>query len=131
MSINVAAAMAAIGTALDGITTLNVFAYIPDSVTPPAAAVGYPDELTYDNTMQRGTDRATFPITVVVGIVHDESTVAAASAYMAGDGTVTTSVKAAVDAIGPGVRVTRALTMPLVYSGVEFLGVQFEVDYVA
>lgn len=129
VSINVAAAMDAIGTALDGISTLNVFAYIPDSVTPPAAAVGYPDEVTYDNTMARGTDRATIPVTVVVGRVHDESTATALAAYMAGTGS--SSVKAAVDAIGPGVRVTRAITIPLVYAGVEFVGAQFEVDYVA
>lgn len=131
MSINVSTAMDTIGTALAGITTLNVLDYIPDSVTPPAAVVGYPEELEYDNTMKRGTDRATFTVTVVVGQAHDQSTRDLLSGYMRGDGSTSTSVKVALDAIGSAVRVMRARTVPMLYAGQQMVGAVFDVDYVA
>lgn len=128
MSVGVQAALTAIGTALDGIDGLRVFAYIPDSIVPPAAVVDV-EEIVYDHTMGRGTDRATFVVTVAVGKAHDRSSHVAVTTYLEGSGAK--SVKAALDAIGPAVRVTDARKSIVLFASQEFLGATFSVDYVA
>lgn len=130
MAMDVNTVRATIGTALEAITGLRVFHYIPDSAVPPAAMVGMP-ALDYDDTMQRGKDRAVFPVTVVVGKAHDRSAQDKLGTYMSGTGAATTSVKAAVDAIGPHVRVQRAEARPIILGAQEFLGATFDVDYIA
>lgn len=128
MSVNLATALTAIETALDGIDGLRVFKYIPDSISPPAAVVDI-DTLEYDNTMARGTDRVTFNVTVAVGKAVDRAAHAAVTTYLEGSGA--TSVKAAVDAIGSHVQVMRARKSIVIVAAQEFLGATFEVDYVA
>lgn len=53
---NLAAVMDELGAALGTIPGLRVFPYWADRITPPAAVVGWPDPLTYDATMRRGSD---------------------------------------------------------------------------
>lgn len=129
MSIDVAAAWSALGDAVGTITELNVFDFVPDSLQPPAAVVTL-QEINYDNTMARGTDRALFRIYVAVSSVHDESSRDALAALLDGTGG-SSAVKAAVDAIGPEVRCMKGVIQTLGEAGQQFLAAVFDVDYVA
>lgn len=126
MSVDLVVARAAIGDALGTIAGLRVFPYVPDSVSPPAAIVEW-DTIEYDNTMGRGTDRVTFNVTVVVGKAHDRAASIAVDTYAEG----TAAVKAALDAVGPHVRVERVRKTTIVIAAQEFASATFEVDYVA
>lgn len=75
--IDLAATMDAIAANLEQITGLRVLAWPAESCAPPAGIVGYPEEIHYDETFNRGADRATFPIWIVLG---ENSTLAARDA---------------------------------------------------
>lgn len=131
MSLNLNTAMDAIGTALAGITGLRVSDYPADSVAVPAAIVAWPDEIEYDHTHARGTDRAVFKVHVMVGKVSDRASRDAINAYTNGAGTASTSVKTALDAMGAHVRVAKATYSVMAVAGIEYLTATFDVDYVA
>lgn len=129
MSMDVGAAWDALGQAVGTITGLNVFDFVPASLQPPAAVVTL-QTVTYDNTKQRGTDRALFRIYVAVSSVHDESSRDALAAYLDGAGGAS-SMKAAIDAVGPEVSCMKGEIQTLGEAGQEFLAAVFDVDYVA
>jgi len=74
--------------ALEGVTGLRVFAYWPDSVAPPAALLGWPVSGSYDQTMARGLDRMSVPVTVVVSRADARTARVAVSQYVDGDKSV-------------------------------------------
>lgn len=65
------------------------------SPTPPASLVSYPETGTFDLTYQRGMDRLTIPIVVIMGQVKDRATREQFGAYTAGSGA--RSVKAVLE----------------------------------
>src|SRR5687768_1669543 len=93
---NLSDVMDEVAARLGAIKGLRVFAYPADSLSPPAAAVLYPDGITFDETYGRGMDRLTLPVLVVVGKPTDRSTRDRIAAYCDGSGPA--SVKAAVEA---------------------------------
>lgn len=130
MAMNLNTAMDTLGTALAGITGLNVYDFQADGVADPAAIVALPEELVYDHTHGRGTDRATFPVHVFVCKADDRTARDLLAAYCDGTGGVTASVKAALDAL-PGVRVIKATFSVIPMAGVDYLAATFDVDYLA
>jgi hypothetical protein len=79
--------------------TLNVFAYPPGSVTPPAAVITYPDRIDLGVTYQGGMSRIeSLPVVVVVGKVSDPDARDTIAAYVKGSGA--SSVPAILEA-GP------------------------------
>lgn len=126
MSVSLADAIDDVGDALGGIDGLRVFKYIPDSVSPPAAVVDI-EEIVYDNTKARGTDRVTIVVTVLVGKATDRAAHTQVHAYMEG----TSAIKTALDAIGSHVRVTGVRKGTVTMALQEFLGATFDIDYVA
>lgn len=53
-------------------TKLNVFAYPPADVKPPACVVSYPEQIVYDESYGRGYDRVSgLPVILVVGKAND------------------------------------------------------------
>lgn len=132
MSLDVNAAMDAIGAALSTISGLRVFDYPADKVTPPAAVVDL-EAVDYDEATARGADRATFKVYLVVGSVVDRTSRDALHGYLNGAGTGSTSVKAAIDAIGGHrVRVMRAeKTAVTVAETLYRAAAVFDVDYIA
>jgi len=128
---DIEAVMDEMATALRTIGSLQgrTFAYPPDSVTPPAALVGYP-EIDYQQSYQRGLDILKFPVWVVVSTNTDRAARAALGPYLAGSGS--TSVKAAIDggtytecdvAVVTDGRVTSVRI-----SDIEYLAAEFTVD---
>lgn len=131
MAINLNTVMDALGTALGSVTNLRVYDYQADAIAVPAAVVGLPDELTYDNTMARGTDAATFPVHLMVGKVSDRAARDKLAGYCDGTGAASVSVKAALDALKPAARVQSVSFGTVTVGGIEYLAATFEVHYVA
>lgn len=126
------AVMDDLGAALATIDGLRVFAYWADRITPPAAVVGWPDPLTYDSTLRRGSDAITVPIMVMVGRADARSSRDQLAAYA--DGAGASSVKAAIEAhpatAYDSARVVRAEFDAVVISGVDYLAATFFVDLI-
>lgn len=131
MALNLNAALDALGAALTGIAGLRVYDFEADSVAVPAAVIEW-ESVDYDATKARGLDRATFRVHVLVSKVSDRVSRDAIGAYVNGAGPASQSVKAALDAMGSHVRVTRAEYSRFVtVAGLEYKSATFEVDYVA
>jgi hypothetical protein len=64
----------------------RTFEYPPGSVHGHAAIVTYPDDYTFDAAYQRGLDRMTIPVWIVVGRPTDRSTRDLLSKYINGSG---------------------------------------------
>ena len=92
---NLANVMEAISDRLDTIAGLRCFAYPPGTVTPPAAIVSYPEDITFDETYGRGMDRMSLPVVLVVGKVSDRTARDRLGAYC--NGTGASSVKAVLE----------------------------------
>lgn len=122
---------AGLGTALDTITGLRVFDYVPDSLSPPAAVVE-PLEVDYDEAMRRGLDFYRAFILIIVGRMSDRSSQDRLDAYVAGSGA--SSVKAALEAdksLGGAcstLQITSARPREVVVSGVNMIAYRFEVS---
>jgi len=94
---NLADVMDEVAAQLDTIAGLRVFAFPPDSLSPPAAWLAYPSDYTFDATYGRGADEINnLGVVVVVGKVSDRSSRDQVGAYA--DGSGAKSVKAVVEA---------------------------------
>lgn len=129
---NLADVMGEVGDALETIEDLKgrVFRYPSDNVAPPAAIVGLPDEITYDETYGRGSDRLSVPVFVLVSRADMRVAVETLAAYC--DGSGFQSVKAAIDnhdyTACDTVRVASATFDVVPVAGVEQLTVEFILD---
>lgn len=100
------------------------------TVNPPCLVVGYPTELRYDETYQRGSDRATFPVWVICGKVDARTTRDAIAVYIGPDGAA--SVKTALDGDLGGAcqscRVVSATIEAANIGGIDYQAVRFDLD---
>lgn len=129
---DLAAVMDEVGTALARVPGLRPFPYSVDAITPPAAVVGWPDEITYDSTMGRGMDTITLPVYVLVGRVDQRSARDVLARYL--DGGNPGSLKAVIER-GPhvafdSVRVVKADPQSLTSAGVDYIGAVLELNIV-
>ena len=122
--------MAAIGTRLDTIAGLRVYDFPSDHITPPAAVLAYPDEITYDATYARGMDRMTLPVLVMVGKANDRA--ARNNLVEYADGSGAKSIKAVVEAgtytAFDTVRVVRVEFDVVRIAGVDYAAALFDLD---
>ena len=127
---NVAAVMDQLAAQLDTISGLRVSAFIPKTVTPPQAIVGFPETYTYDAAFGRGSDAMTVPVYVLVGAVSDRTARDRLAAFM--DGSGASSFKAVLRAGAYTAfstqRVKQVTTDAFAVNGVEYLGAMFSVD---
>lgn len=129
---NVQEVLDELATKLDTIVGLRVFAYAPDDVPVPAAIVGMPEDIQFDQTYGRGSDEMTLPVWVLVALIADRASSKELAAYLNGSGTK--SVKTKLDSKANNtytkcdtVRVTTAETGPIDYAGVRYFGAEFTV----
>lgn len=133
MGLALPAVMDGLGAAL-GTLFARVFDYPPDSVSPPAAIVGYPTVWSYDATYRRGRDTAVFPVTVVVGKVSDRASRDVLAPYVTGDGA--SSVKVAIEAdrtlggAAGSCSVRGAEFATVTIAAVEYLAASFDVEVI-
>lgn len=128
---NLAAVMDELAAELDTISGLRVYAYPPDNVAVPAAVIGYPEEITYDVSMGRGTDHMVIPIFLLVGRLTDRTARDHLAPFMAGSGA--SSIKGVLRAATPfvamsSVRVASATVEVVTMANVEYLTAVFTVD---
>jgi hypothetical protein len=121
-----------LGAALETIDGLRVFPYWADKITPPAAIVGFPESLDFDETMGRGLDRMDIPVIVLVARRDGRSTRGRLTRYVAGSGDE--SVKAAVEGYAAtayqSARVERVEFGAATVAGIEHLSATFSVDVI-
>lgn len=124
------AVRAGLAAALDTITGLRNFEYVPDSLTPPASVVE-PLEVTFHRAEQNGLQEYRAFVLVILGRMSDRSSQARLDAYVAQSGA--SSVKAALETdktLGGACAtlvVTNATPREVVVSGVEMIAYRFEV----
>lgn len=83
-----------LATRLATISGLRTSATLPDQPQPPQAVV-YPDRVTYDTALGRGSDEYTFVVLVIVGRIAERTAQTSLDAYCNPSGS--TSIKAAVE----------------------------------
>lgn len=125
---NLSGVMDEVGQALESIPGLRVFPFDVDRVTPPAAIVGYPLEISYDMTAGRALDGMAVPVFVLVSRTDQRSARDSIAAYLDGDGP--RSIKKAIDGYTftacNTVRVTKATPEYMTIGGTEYLGAVLE-----
>jgi hypothetical protein len=128
--VNLSGAMDELAAALDTIDGLRTYSYAVGRINPPAALVTWPEEIIYDQAMQRGADSMTLPVLVLVGGVDARSSRDLLGAYLAGAGPY--SVKAAIDGYSyielDSARVSTAKVDTVTVADVEYLGALFDVE---
>lgn len=128
---DLAKVMDELGVALDTIEGLRVFPFWADKITPPAAIVAFPEQITYDTAMRRGGDQMEIPVTVLAGraTVRTARDVLARLASTAGAGAVKPAIENHQTTAWDSVRVTRCSEfLGVTVASVEYLGATFYID---
>lgn len=109
---DIAAVMDAIANTIkEGGVMSRVYEWPAESVTVPCAVVGYPeDDIEFDMTFARGSDRAEFRLYLLVGKATDRTARDRLSALIAG----ARGIKAVIDGdLGGAVQTARMTTMKI------------------
>jgi hypothetical protein len=129
---NLGDVMDEIASQLGTIKGLRVSAHPVGTITPPAAIVAWPEDLDFDETYGRGTDRMTLPVVVLVAKPTDQTTKVAMGAYCSGSGA--RSIKAVLEvgtyAAFDSVRVTRVDFDVYTVAAVGYLAAIFNCDII-
>lgn len=127
---DIANVMQQLADRLDTIADLRINNGPADQVQVPAAVVGLPDTLTYDQTYGRGMDRLELSVVVLVARVSARNANKQLAAYAAGSGAK--SVKAVLEGgtytAFDTVRVMRAEFDVITVAAVDYLGATFTLD---
>ena len=133
MTITISALRAGAQTQLDTVSTFRtIYDYVPDTAPPTPSAIVGNVSLEWDEAMQRGLDRATFSVYVVVSRMAERSGQDTLDSLLAGSGAG--SVKTALEAGGnlngscSTVRVTTATPISITMGGVDFFAYEYEVE---
>jgi hypothetical protein len=111
----------------------RAFGYPPNALVPPAAVVGWPDEINYDLAMGRGAWSVKFPLLIVVGKSDVRSARDAISGYL--DSSGPSSVRTALDrgsahSAYDSVLVLPSHVGPVTIAGIEYLAALWDVEVV-
>lgn len=129
---NIADVYSELAAQLDTIPGLRVYAYPPDQVQVPAAAFAFPDNPAFDLTYQRGGDRLTVPLHVLVSGAVDRLAVEELGRFTAGSGgsSVKQVLEAGVYTAFDFVRVASARFESFLVARVDYVGATFLLDVV-
>lgn len=135
MAMDVPTIMSEVASLIAGALTIRVYDYPPDTLAVPAAVVAFPESIEYDLTMDRGKDRLTVPVHVIVGKVSDRSATKTIAGYLnsSGVGSFKAVIESDVTLNGSvdSTRVTEATVSIMVINQVEYLAATFTLDIVA
>jgi hypothetical protein len=114
--------------AMSTLPDVNVSAYLPDQMHPPAVVIE-PDEVDWSaGAFARGAEPWTFLVKVLLSLVNNSAAQAARDEYLGG----ARDIKAAIETRMPGAFVTAARRFDAYdYAGVTYLGVEFVVNVYA
>jgi hypothetical protein len=133
---SVTAIREAIANQLKLITSLNVYAKVADSVIPPAAYVGQPEIVEYDQTFRATNLRFQIPVKIVTGSVQEDAAQDLLDSYVAYEGASSVPLAIALDASLSGTVQTSRVVSARNYGvyeigGVPYLGVEFLIEVIA
>lgn len=107
----------------------KVYEWPASTLTPPCLVVGYPTSVTFDYTMARGHDRATFPVWIICGRQDERTARDVLSGYVSDGGA---RVKTALDGtLGGEVTSARVQSVgfeTMTIGGVEYISAAFDLD---
>ena len=124
-------------TALQTITGLRVFDYVPDSTNVPtnnAFAIVGQLSMNYDYTLNRGFDSATCNIIVIVGRMSEKDGQSRLDGLLQSSGS--TSIKAAVEAdktLGGAIQTLRVVSASpgtITSANIDYLSYQYQVELI-
>lgn len=119
---NISSVSAELVTKLASLTGLRAYAFPPDALTPPTAIIGYPESIAFDGTFNRGMDRMTVPVYLVLDRNWDRATAQGFSDYTAGAGA--SSFKQLLET-GPHTAFSTARVMSCSFSVISVAGVEY------
>lgn len=123
-----------LAAALDTLTGLRVFDYVPDNAPAPAAIVE-PLEISYGASMQNGLHNVRGYVTLMVGRMSDRSSQDRLDAYInpAGAGSVVAAIESDVTLGGAcqALTVVGAQPRSVTMAGVEYNAYRFEINIYA
>jgi len=120
-------------TRLATISGLKTYEFIPDSINVPAAIVGQID-LDFDATVNRGFDRASCTVLLIVGRMSESAGQTKLDSYLASTGS--TSVKAAIEGdktlsgAVQTLRVTNATAGSVQVASIDYLAYRYNVELI-
>lgn len=128
-ALNLSATMDAIAQRIlaAGVTAKS-YGWPVDSATSGSAIVGYPESIDFDQTFGRGSDKAVFPVWIIMGNVSDRTARDALSLLITG----AQGIKDALDGtLGGAVQicqVTNCEISEIVVGGVSYLSAKFSLE---
>lgn len=114
--------------ALTGIDGLRVHNYWADSVTPPVAVLGWPVSGNYDETMARGLDRMSVPVTVAVSRADARAARAAVAEYVTGEKSVKDALEGYSSSVWDALHVSAWEIDVVTIGGVDYLAALFTIS---
>lgn len=119
-----------LGDQLDTIPELNVFRYVPDTISPPAGIVAIFDTIDYDKTYGRGSDDLVVPIIIAVGRAQDRAAATNLLPYASSPGiqSVKQVIEAGTYTAFDFVHVASAATDIVRFGGIDYWGVTFDLN---
>lgn len=126
----------AIATQLRLITALNVYSKIADSVMVPAAYVGQPEVVNYDQTFRAANFRFQIPVKVVTGNIQEDQAQELLDTFVSYEGANSVPLAIGLDINLSGTvqssRVIEARNYGVYeIGGVSLLGVEFLIEVIA
>ena len=116
-------------TALSGSVMERVYAWPADSVSAPCLVVGYPTEdIEFDVTFQRGSDRAVFPLYALVGKASERTARDRLSDVITGARGVKDKLDGTLGGVVSTARVTTCKAEEITVAGVSYLSATFEIE---
>lgn len=99
-------------------------------VNPPCLVAGYPD-LSFDLTMRRGADRATYPVWIVCGVADKRSSRDVLSPFIVGGGvSVKGILQGTLNGTVQSARVTTCQIETVNIGGLDYVAARFDLDVV-
>lgn len=128
--LSISAIMAEVASRLDTIPGLRVYGWPPGSVTPPAAIVGYPEEIVFDAAFRRGMDTMSLPVLCVIGRPTDRNTPTLIGQYAKGAGlrSVKSTLETGAYATVHTLRVARCTFDAVSIGGTEYMAALFDIE---
>lgn len=126
--INLSSVMDAIADAVVPTVTKRAYAWPVDSITVPCVVVGYPEELDFDMTFVRGSDRAVFPVYFVVGRATDRVARDQLSAVISGASGIKEVLDTSLSEVAQASRTTDCKITTMSVAGVEYIAAVFSLE---
>jgi len=123
--------MDAIAAAIPDAATERKYAWPQDTVSPPCAVVGYPEDIDFDLTYGRGADTATFPVWFIVGKVVERAARNKLSEVIAGANGIKDALDGNLGGVVQTLRVTRCRPVTLTIGGISLLAAEFSAEVIA